>query len=270
MSSLTFRLKSLPEGVPLNLSALTPDKLAKLGSQELCRQNIGCGRDQINAGDVFDISGSASDTVTIKTDDAPIDYVGGAMTGGKLIVEGSVGSHAGREMTGGTLEILGDAGDLLAARMLGGTIRVKGSAGDRIGGIVAGDRFGMAGGVIIVEGDIGDRAAEKMRRGTIVVKGKTGTGTGTRMVGGTIWTEKGLGPNPGYMMRRGTLIAPQAPELLPTFVDCGTHDLVIARILSRHLKATLGADAPPALPVMVRKFGGDTSIIGRGEILVPA
>jgi len=71
-------------------------------------------------------------------------------------------------------------------------------------------------------------------------------------------------------MRRGTLIAPKVERLLPTFVDCGRHDLVIARIISRYLKSELGNLAPAPLPHFVRKIGGDMSVIGRGEILMPA
>lgn len=92
----------------------------------------------------------------------------------------------------------------------------------------------------------------------------------TRMSGGTIWAEGGLGPDPGLMMRRGTLIAPKVERLLPTFVDCGRHDLVIARIISRYLKSELGNLAPAPSPHFVRKIGGDMSVIGRGEILMPA
>ena len=95
----------------------------------------------------------------------------------------------------------------------------------------------MLGGVAVIEGNVGSRAGEKMRRGTVVVRGKTGSGTGTRMIGGTIWAEGGIGPEPGLMMRRGTLIGPSVESLLPTFVDCGKHDLVIMRVIARYLKS---------------------------------
>ena len=149
-------------------------------------------------------------------------------------------------------------------------IHVSGNAGDNVGGFIPGDRFGMLGGIAVVDGNIGARAGEKMRRGTIIVRGKTGEGAGTRMIGGTIWAEGGIGPAPGLMMRRGTLIGPSVDSLLPTFVDCGKHDLVIVRIMSRYLKTALGDLAPKPMPLFVRKFGGDTAAIGRGEILLPA
>ena len=93
---------------------------------------------------------------------------------------------------------------------------------------------------------------------------------GSRMIGGTIWAEGGFGVSPGLMMRRGTLIGSSVERLLPTFVDCGNHDLVIVRILSRHLKSTLGDLAPKPMPLFVQKIAGDMATIGKGEILLPA
>jgi formylmethanofuran dehydrogenase subunit C len=149
-------------------------------------------------------------------------------------------------------------------------IHVSGNAGDDLGGFIAGDRFGMQGGIAVIEGNIGSRAGEKMRRGTVIVRGKTGEGAGTRMIGGTIWAEGGIGPLPGLMMRRGTLMGPSVDSLLPTFVDCGKHDLVIVRIMARYFKTVLGDLAPKPMPLFVQKIAGDTATIGRGEILLPA
>ena len=128
----------------------------------------------------------------------------------------------------------------------------------------------MIGGIVVVEGNVGARAGDKMRRGTVIVRGKTGPVAGSRMIGGTIWAEGGFGVEPGLMMRRGTLIGSGVERLLPTFVDCGNHDLVIVRILSRYLKATLGDLAPKPMPLFVRKIAGDMATIGKGEILLPA
>lgn len=269
MGGLTFRLRAAP-GEQLNVSALTPSKLAQLSQHEIAHLHIGTSKNQLTAGDVFDISGSASDVVTIEPGDVAVDFAGSEMDGGTLIVDGSVGSYAGRKMRGGKLDIRGSAGNLLASGMSGGMIHVTGSAGDNLGSVIAGDRFGMVGGTVVVGGDIGARAGDKMRRGTVIVKGKTGQGAGTRMIGGTIWAEGGFGPAPGYMMRRGTLIGSKVERLLPTFVDCGRHDLLIVRILSRHLKATLGELAPNPMPLFIQKIAGDMATIGRGEILLPA
>ena len=269
MSGLTFRLKANP-GERLNIAGLTPSKLAKLSSSEFARLKIGMGKASINVGDAFDVSGTAGDTITIEGTGAPLDFAGAGLDGGTLRINGDVGPYAGRKMSGGTLEISGNAGNYLGSGMSGGTIHVKGSGGDNLGGVLSGDRFGMAGGTIVVGGNIGVRAGDKMRRGTVIVKGKTGDGAGTRMMGGTIWAEGGFGPAPGFMMRRGSLIGPSVERLLPTFADCGVHDLLIVRILARHLKQALGPLAPPPMPFNVRKIAGDMAIIGKGEILLPA
>ena len=269
MSGLTFRLKANP-GERLNIAELTPSKLAKLSLSDIARLKVGMGKTHVSVGDAFDVSGSASDTITIEGSGVPLDFAGAGLESGTLRINGDVGPYAGRKMSGGTLEISGNAGNYLGSGMSGGTIQVKGSAGDNLGGVLSGDRFGMAGGTIVVGGNIGVRAGDKMRRGTVIVKGKTGDGTGTRMMGGTIWAEGGFGPAPGFMMRRGTLIGPSVERLLPTFADCGVHDLLILRIIARHLKQALGPLAPPPMPVKVRKIAGDLATLGKGEILLPA
>jgi formylmethanofuran dehydrogenase subunit C len=272
MSGLTLTLRSKP-GERLNLGALTPGKLAAMSSYDVSNLNLASGKTAIKLGDAFSVSGALSaDTprIAIQTGGAIVDFAGMGLDGGEIIIEGDGAAYAGRGMKGGKLTIKGNTGSYLGAAMSGGTIHVAGNAGDMLGSVLPGDRFGMTGGTIVVGGDIGARAGDKMRRGTVVVKGKTGPGTGTRMIGGTVWAEGGLGPNPGFMMRRGTLIAPTVASLLPTFSDCGRHDLLIVRILSRHLKTTLGDLAPRAMPLFVQKIAGDMATIGRGEILLPA
>lgn len=269
MSGLTFRLSRAPER-PLDVRALTPAGLAGKSSYEIAKLVVGDDREPATVGDLFDVSGSGADSVRIESGNAVLDYIGADMDGGEVIVDGNAGIHAGRKMRGGKLTITGSAGHHLGSAMTGGTIFVGKSAGDQVGGLIAADRFGMAGGTIVVEGDIGARAGERMRRGTIIARGTTGEGAGTRMLGGTIWAEGGLGAHPGYMMRRGTLIGPSVAELLPTFVDCGRHDLIIVQIIARYLKETLGDKAPKPLGRFVKKIGGDMATIGRGEILLPA
>ncbi len=274
MSGLTLRLKA-PATERINLTCITPAGLAALSSHQLGNVRVGMGRHPLALGDAFDISGSHGDTLTIEgptssETGAALDFVGAGMEAGTLRIIGNAGSQVGRKMKGGKLEIRGNAGNYLASGMSGGMIHVAGNAGDNLGGILAGDRFGMTGGIVVVDGDIGARAGDKMRRGTIIVKGKTGPGAGTRMIGGTIWAEGGFGADPGLMMRRGTLIGSKVERLLPTFADCGKHDLVIVRVLNRYLKQTLGDLAPKPLPLMVQRIAGDMSTIGKGEILLPA
>ena len=69
-------------------------------------------------------------------------------------------------------------------------------------------------------------------------------------------------------MRRGTLIGPSASKLLPTFADCGRHDLVALRLIMRYLTETLDPLAPKAVAGPQRRWAGDLATIGRGELLL--
>ncbi len=269
MSGLTLRFKA-PATERITLAGITPSTLSALSAYEIANLNVGIEKGGVALGDAFDVSGDAGDTLTIEGATPEIDFVGDGLDGGTIRVVGNVGSFAARKMSGGKLEVRGNAGDYLASGSTGGMILVSGNAGDNLGGVGTGERFGMLGGTAVIEGNVGARAGDKMRRGTIIVRGKTGPSTGSRMIGGTIWAEGGFGAEPGLMMRRGTLIGPSVESLLPTFVDCGRHDLVIVRVIARYLKSTLGDLAPKPMPLFVQKIGGDTATIGRGEILLPA
>jgi formylmethanofuran dehydrogenase subunit C len=269
MSTLSFTLRAAPTQ-PVNLSALTPSRLAGLSTGEIERIEVIEGPHAVRVGDVFTVAGSLGDAITISGASSFLDYVAAGLDGGSITVEGRVGNYAGRGMKAGRLEIGGDAGAYLASTAKGGFIHVKGSAGDFLGGTRPGDKFGMLGGTVLVDGHVGERAGERMRRGMVVARGKFGAAAGSRMVGGTLWTETGFGPNPGPLLRRGTLIGPSVDAVLPTFADCGRIDPVILRILSRYIAETLGPLAPKALPPLVRKLAGDQATIGKGEILLTA
>lgn len=269
MSGLTLRLKA-PAGTQFDLTGINPESLAGCSPYEIASRNVGIGKNPLTLADAFDISGANGDEMTIEGSGAALDFAGAGMKSGTLRIIGNTGFATGRKMTGGTIDVRGNAADNLASGMTGGTIIVNGNAGNNVGGLSPGDRFGMTGGTVVIEGNVGERAGDKMRRGTIVVRGKTGAGAGTRMIGGTIWAEGGFGQDPGLMMRRGTLIGPSVERLLPTFVDCGKHDLVIVRIIWCQLARALAERAPKAMPLFVRKIGGDMATIGRGEILLPA
>ena len=267
MSGLTFRLSTHPDE-RLDLSPLTPGRLAKLPLAEMLQLVVGTTKRQLKVGDLFAISGQPGDTVAIQGGSEHLDFVGAGLDRGTLILDGDAGAYAGRKMTGGELHIRGRAGALLGSGLSGGLIAVKGSAGDYVGSMCPGDKFGMTGGIVVVEGDIGVRVGEKMRRGTIIARGSAGTNAGSRMLGGTIWAEQGFGPAPGALLRRGTLIGPTVEQMLPTFADSGSHDLVILRVLSRYLSAMLGPLAPRPLSGRAHKFAGDLATIGKGEILI--
>jgi len=269
MSGLTFQLKTAP-AERLDLSPLTPSKLANMALTEMLGTVIGSTKRRLTVGDVFTVSGQPGDTVTIAGGTERLDFIGGGLDKGTLIVEGNAGICAGRGMSGGRLEIRGSAGPWLGASLKGGLISVKGSAGGHVGGWRAGESFGMIGGTVVIDGDAGARVGDRMRRGTIIIKGRCGTYAGSRMLGGTILAEQGFGAKPGVLLRRGTLIGSTAEEMLPTYADSGKHDLAILNILSKYLADSLGPLAPAPIPSTVRKFAGDLAAIGKGEILLTA
>lgn len=271
MSGLTFRLGA-PPNERLDLSQLTPARLAEIPVGDVPRLVIGTSKRGLTVGDVFKVSGSTGDRVVIEGGSGLLDCVGAELDKGTVIVDGEVGMSAGRKMRGGRLEIRGDAGAWLASGLAGGIVAIKGSAGSYVGGqqAQAGDKFGMTGGTVVIEGDAGDRAGERMRRGTIIVRGRCGANAGSRMIGGTIWTERGFGAAPGLLMRRGSLIGPSVEAMLPTFADSGSHELVILRVMSRYLADTLGPLAPRAVNGPVHKYAGDLATIGKGELLLTA
>ncbi len=267
MSSLQFTLRSAPSQ-RLDLGKLTPGALAMLSVPEIERIVISGGPQPLCVADVFMVSGTPGDTVAFAGGSDRFDFVGAGNTGGAVIVEGDVGAYAAAKMESGRLDVRGNAGPFLASTLLGGMVRVSGSAGDNLGAPRRGERDGMSGGTVVVSRGIGEYAGARMRRGTIITPGKVAAYAGERMMGGTILAEAGFGEAPGVQMRRGTLIAPGVERLLPTFVDCGVHDLVILRILNRHLRRTLGDLAPAPLPLKVQRIAGDMASIGRGEILL--
>jgi formylmethanofuran dehydrogenase subunit C len=265
MSTLTLTLRGALHH-PVDLTSVTPNAFAGRSLYEIEQLSLGA----LRVCDVFAVSGTPGETVAISGSSSYLDYAGAGLDAGTLVFEGSVGNYAATAMKGGRLDIRGDAGAYLASRQSGGLVTVKGAAGDFAGGTRPGDRFGMVGGIVLVDGNVGERAGERMRRGTIITRGSFGAAAGSRMVGGTLWTEKGFGAGPGPMLRRGTLIGPAVERLLPTFSDCGVHDLNILKILNKYIAETLGALAPRPVPVLVRRYAGDLATLGKGEILLPA
>jgi formylmethanofuran dehydrogenase subunit C len=269
MSGLIFKLKSAP-AERLDLSALLPALLAGHTLRDIEHLIIANGKTPLKVADIFTVSGTPGETIRFEGGSERFDNVGAGLNGGHITVDGHVGSHAGRGMKTGRIDITGNAGNALGSGLAGGVIALTGSTGDYVGAVGTGRRFGMTGGTIVIGRDCGERAGDKMRRGTIIVRGKVGSQAGSRMVGGTIIAEGGLGPMPGSMMRRGTLIAPSTPDLLPTFGDCGLHDLVILRVMARAFARELGPLAPRLNPIRVRRFAGDLATIGKGEVLIAA
>ena len=100
-------------------------------------------------------------------------------------------------------------------------------------------------------------------------RARAGDYAGSRIIAGTLIVLGGAGRLPGYLMRRGTIVLGSAATLSPTFVDCGAHNLVFARVFSRLLRPD-SKGAADLLDKRLRRFGGDTAVLGKGEIFFPA
>jgi formylmethanofuran dehydrogenase subunit C len=171
-------------------------------------------------------------------------------------------------MKSGKLSISGDTGIFTACEMRNGFLCVEGNAGDFLGGALIGNKKGMQGGTVLVKGNVGERAGDHMRRGVILIEGNAGDYCGSRMTAGTIAVMGQTGSNLGYAMRRGTLLLWNHPDKMPaTFNDCDSHTLAFLPVLFASFKkfdSKFNSDSFSR----VRRYGGDMSELGRGEILI--
>lgn len=268
MSALKLTLRDTPNQ-RLDLSRLTPDRLAGLGEAEIAALAVNTTKAPLTVGDVFRITpGDASDLRFVAADGARLDNIGQGMTAGCITVEGGAGAYAGRAMSGGELTVAGDCGPFAGSGMSGGRIRIQGSAGDFLGGAREGEMHGMKGGTIFVSGRAGARTGDRMRRGLIAIGGDAGDHAASRMIAGTVLIFGNCGALPGYLMRRGSIIlAGEAASWTPTFMDSGRAELTYLAMLA----VALAGEFPPAqlgaLRSPVRRLAGDMAALGKGEIL---
>jgi len=264
---LTLTLRERPDQ-RLDCSPLVPFRLAGKSAAEIARIELQTTRVRVTVGDLFRVRMGAASHVRLEGGSDRLDQIGQDMNGGEITVEGDVGIQAGRMMAGGLLAIRGSAGRWAGSGMKGGTIEIAGSAGDRIGGPLAGETAGMRGGVVIVRGSAGERAGDKMRRGTVIVERDAGPYAASRMIAGTVIVCGKTGPLPGYLMNRGSLVLGRQAVLAPTFIDCGTYDLVALRLLGAFVKVH-SARAAALLRKPLRRLAGDMAVSGKGEIFTP-
>jgi len=268
MKPLTFMLRSEPEE-RLDLSGLTPDKLAGMPVAEIAGLKIGLSRRPATVGDVFKITGTDASNIVFAGGSGRFDLVGAEMGTGRIRVEGDVGARPGRRMAGGTLVIEGKAGLQAGSGMKHGRIEINGDAGEGIGGPMAGEIHGMTGGLIIVRGKAGHRPGERMRRGIIALLKGCGDYAGLGMIAGTIVATGRVGRYPGHLMKRGSLLFDRRPaDLSPTFMDCGRVDIAFPALFDRYLMEEKILDRP-LLGAKPYRFGGDNAVLGKGEIMFP-
>jgi formylmethanofuran dehydrogenase subunit C len=269
VTPLVLTLRERPDQ-RLDLAPLVPHRLAGMMAAEIERIELQTTRSRLVLADIFHLRMGDATHIRVEASCDRLDRVGYEMAGGEIVVEGDIGTRAGRLMTDGRLTVRGSVGPWAASGMKGGTVEIFGDAGDHLGGPGAGEIAGMRGGVVLVRGGAGERAGDRMRRGTIVVESTAGAYAGSRMIAGTLVVMGRAGPLPGYLMRRGTIVLGEGSVgLSPTFIDCGVHDLVAARLMAGFIGAS-SVRAAELFRQPLQRFAGDMAVLGKGEIFVRA
>jgi formylmethanofuran dehydrogenase subunit C len=264
-----FVVKEAPP-VRVSVGALIPERITGFSVSEIERLPLAVGNRSDRVGDWFRIETGDPETVEFAGTCARLDRIGGGMSRGRIVVEGDAGAYLGLGMSGGTITVNGSAGYGVATDLRGGTIRIGGDAGDDLGGSLPGVATGMRDGIVVVKGNAGNHAGRRLRRGLVYIGGNVGTGCGTGMLAGSIVVGGAAGAYAGAAMRRGSIVVlGGAPHIIPTFADCGVHDLVFLRLLGRSLAAFgLGEMAARLSPL--RRWAGDAAVGGAGEVFAPA
>jgi formylmethanofuran dehydrogenase subunit C len=266
---LTLRPWRFPPAIPVAAACICPDRIAGLSRREVAMLPVLVGNRAEPLGDLFEIEGEGSEEIFVEGDLSTWTLIGAGMTRGRLTVRGPVGPRLGSAMGGGTLTVAGDAGARAGEGMRGGALIVGGSAGDHLAAPLPGRPHGLQGGVIVVRGAAGVMAGFRMRRGTCVIGGAAGPGAGTAMLAGTLFILGRPGPGLGALMRRGTIVTAAPCEPLAVFLPSGRGRFPFLRLYADALAAA-GAPLPPGTGAAVyRRYTGDISGHGQGEILVP-
>ncbi|MHC1636105.1 MAG: formylmethanofuran dehydrogenase subunit C [Candidatus Methanospirareceae archaeon] len=221
-------VKSGEVRVPIEVDALTPDKVFGKKEEEIRGVKIWWGNKQEDTGYLFDVSveGDAKSVEEVKIifegDMSRVKRIGEGMKGGEIEVRGDVGMHCGAMMRGGRIVVRGNADCWAGREMKGGELIIEGDADDYLCASYRGETVGMTGGRVEVGGDAGDYVGQYMKGGEIVIKGNAGLLAGLNMNGGRII----IGGNailPGGSMTNGEIVIKgEVTEALPSFRYEGT------------------------------------------------
>jgi formylmethanofuran dehydrogenase subunit C len=269
MSALTLTLKQAP-AQRIDCAPLTPDNLAEKSAAEIAAVELVSGNSTVTVSDVFELSGDDTQDIVINNSTNKLDFIGKAMTTGRITVNGDAGGYVGQFLQGGDIVINGNTYVYTGCEMKSGQIKVNGNAGDFIGGARPGYKNGMTGGTVIVTGNTGARTGDHMRRGYILIEGNAGDYCGARMVSGTIAVLGQVGAHLGYGMKRGTLLLQNTPQhgISANFNDCGSHTLAFLPLMLASFKKLDSKFAELDTFSRVQRYAGDIGGIGMGEILV--
>ena len=256
--------------IPIEVEGVTPDWARDKSLSEIERFDVFHGNRKVPLGELFRITGDASDqSMVFEGPLTNVHWIGAHMTSGTIRIAGSVGRHVGSEMRGGHISVEGDTQGWTGVGMRGGVLHVKGNAGNLLGAAYRGSTKGMTGGMIFVEGSAGDEVGLCMRRGLIAVKGGVGDFLGFNMIAGTVLVFGDCGERPGANMRRGTLglFGAKRPTLLPTFQYASTYRPQFLSLLLKTIRSRGFSFDESLQRSQFDLYHGDLVTVGRGEIL---
>jgi formylmethanofuran dehydrogenase subunit C len=265
---ITLTLTQPVNGVPLEAESICPDVMAPLDNSAIRALPVYLGKRQCRIEDFFTVDGEKSADIDVHGDLRKVRWIGRGMTLGKISIDGNAGMHLGAYMKGGTIEVSGAASDWVGAEMSGGVITVAGNAGGQIGAAYRGSLRGMTDGTIIIGGSAGLEVGMRMKRGLIILGGPVRDFAGLEMKGGTIVLRSGAELRTGAWMNRGTIISLKPIPLLPSFLYSSSYIPTFMGVLVKHL-GSLGISVPfDSEAGAYQRYLGDTSVVGKGEILV--
>lgn len=267
MNTVTLKLKE-ELATSLEAEALSPDVIGGLTHEAILKLPVFLGKRPCSLGNFFEVEGEKSACLELHGDLTRVKWIGRGMTQGSIVIRGNGGMHLGAYMTGGAITVYGNTGDWLGAEMSGGLIRIHGQAGGQVGAAYRGSNAGMQGGEILIDGAAGIEVGMRMRRGLISIQGRVGDFAGLQMKGGTLVLFGKVGLRAGAWMSRGTIVAFESLPLLPTFIYACTYEPTFLRLYLKRLQKLEVSIPEHGWDGLYQRFTGDTSGLGKGEILI--
>lgn len=264
---IILRLKK-QSTIPIEADSITPDLLAERNHAEIKALPAFYGRHKVALGDLFTVEGEYSENIVVEGHLRHVKKIGQRMSRGRIILQGDVGLHLGAHMRGGEIIVHGSAGDYAGAHLQGGRIWIKANAGHFVGAAYPGEKRGLNRGIIIVEGNAGRTIGARMRRGLIVVLGDVDDFAGANMIAGSVLVFGHLGKRAGAGMKRGSIVALGTCEpLLPTFRFESVFQPVFIKVFLKRLQEWGVPVTPKMAEGLFRRYSGDITSLGKGEIL---
>lgn len=226
----------------LDLSPLSELVLAQ--TQELEKTKLAYGRETVSLSELFTITSSAEEGLTLNGELRLCINVGAGLRAGRMTIASSVGAGAGEGMLGGELIVQGTVGKNACREMQNGFVRIS---GDAESGLARGMRRGM----IVVGGRALGEACSELRGGTVLLL--HGTDEPEQLARG---------------LSRGTVILPKGAGVPSGFSRAASLDYTFLRLLFLELEQR-GEKLPQGwFGGVFTRYRGDAAGLGKGEIFV--